>query len=74
NHLAVIGSGEQVWLEHDFAAGTVLTILDAAGRTVIQMSVTEGTRIDLPSGVLPAGAYLARLNDGGRLATVRFVR
>jgi len=74
NGLVVIGSGEQVWVEHDFAAGAVMSILDASGRTVLQISITDGPRTPLPIAELPAGAYMLRLNDGGRMATTRFVR
>ncbi|MBK8339414.1 MAG: T9SS type A sorting domain-containing protein [Flavobacteriales bacterium] len=74
NGLAVIGTGEVVWLEHDFAPGNVLSILDASGRMVLQIVITEGPRMPLPTAELPAGAYLVRASDGDRVVTTRFIR
>ena len=56
----------------DAPAGGRLVLVDASGRTVMQRTLARAERQQLSLAGLPAGVYLARIDDGRQLVQLRF--
>jgi hypothetical protein len=68
-------AGDFVTLDGELRLGTQVTLLDAAGRSLRQWTIQEKQlRRELPAAGLTAGVYFLRLEDGGTVRTVRFVK
>ena len=51
-----------------------LTVIDAAGRSLIGMSNNGDQRMNIPIGSLSAGTYFLRIDDGKEIRMLRFVK
>lgn len=82
---AISGDGFAVWptIAHDEITVRVpdsgsrtvsLTVLDAAGREVMERTVPTGASYQLPIPVLAPGVYLLKVKDGSTVYTERFVK
>lgn len=72
--LAVHAGAELLTVFHGFEAGARYSLLDMTGRLVATGSTAQEGTMHLAIQALPAGAYLFRMEDGGRVESVRFVR
>jgi hypothetical protein len=72
--LTVHAADDLLTAYHGFEPGARYTLLDMTGRLLATgTTVQEGT-LHLRLGGLPGGAYLLRMEDGGRVESARFVR
>ena len=72
-HLTVVYGTDGTFVQHDFAAGSTMEVLDATGRMAGPAVSVEQGAMRIPADHLAHGAYLVRITDGLRSETVRFV-
>lgn len=72
--IAVHADDAQLTVFHAFPVGAYYTMLDMTGRLLATGAVDREGVMHLPIGGLPFGAYLLRMEDNGRVESVRFVR
>lgn len=64
------GSGE-LFLQHSFAPGSVLDVMDLTGRVLSRTVINHEGLVRIPLDGLARGVYLLRLSDGQRVESTR---
>lgn len=69
--MTVLYGTDALYLQHGFARGSRLDILDPVGRLVRSTAIDHAGLMQLPLEGLAHGSYLLRLTDGRHVATTR---
>lgn len=72
--LSVHAADDLLTVFHDHPVGGRYSLLDMTGRLLATGTVDREGVFHIPLSALPSGAYLLRMEDGGRVSSTRFVR
>ena len=70
--IAVFTNGDMLYALHDMAAGSSVTVVDAAGRIMLHDLVKADGVLEIPATNWAHGVYVLRLSDGTRVVSERF--